>query len=934
MKYSILFLIALCATYSNTLVSSTTTTTVTTGTTGATHGATTSQAATAEAQTPNTSTVTASPGTSSSPSPTEQAPSAGSVQAEPAASPKKDEIKSALLKNYAGVKVTGPCDSDVGLYLIPYIYISVMPKDDIIQLSTSFPDSDNTIVEFKNGNDSSTNKCQGSTTKTFKLILHLEDNILTLKWVVYDQGNGTDVKKYRLPKLERPITSIQVHSVIVQGDKVFYKSKDYSINKEIPEKCEQIASSCFLSGNTDIESCYTCNLLINNDNVNDECFNYVSKAFKEDFLTIKTKGEDDEDSSEHKLVQSIDSILDVVYKTNEKGDKELITLEELDLSLKDELKNYCQLLKEVDTSGTLEVHQMGSETDVLKNITKILQKHKDEKKISLHLKLQNPAICIKNVDEWMVHKKGLTLPILQNGHGDDYSGEQSNVGDKQNDKGYTFQEDKDGIIDLSVIGKNSNASSTPFTNHMFCNTEYCDRSKDKSSCLSKIEAEEQGTCATSWIFASKLHLESIKCMKGYDYVPSSALYVANCSQKEGDAKCHAASNPLEFLNIIDSKQFLPSASDMPYSYKLVGDVCPKPKHHWTNLWNNIKLLNHKNVPNSVGTKGYTAYQSEHFKNNMDEFIKIVKSEVMKKGSVIAYVKVDEMMGYDMNGKAVHGICGGEVPDLAVNIIGYGNYINAEGVKKSYWLLRNSWGKYWGDNGNFKVDMHTPEHCQYNFIHTAAVFNLDIPHFESASKKNTEMYSYYLSSSPDFYDNLYYNAVDGVKGNATKNGKHLPGGYTVSGQDSTSNGADATTVVQGSETTVQAESTRETGETGNPGSSGVAGPAAPVTVTPAVEEPSQEQVSTPSNVEDSKKTHVIHILKHIKETKMTTRVVTYNGEYELGDHACSRTQAQSWEKQEECLKFCNDNLPECPRNVSVGYCLTKLRKSNDCIFCFV
>nr|BAR42498.1 putative papain-like cysteine prorease [Plasmodium vivax] len=888
------------------------------------------------------------------------------------ATPKKAELQSSLLKNFTGVKVTGPCDTEVGLYLIPYIYISVNAQTDTIELSTRFPNSDNMLVQFKKENETLTNVCGGSSEKTFKFIMHLEDSILTLKWIVNPQSttankNKADVKKYKVPELERPITSIQVHSVLIQEDTVIYKSKDYSVKTDIPEKCEQVASACFLSGNTDIESCYTCNLLIHNEDTSDKCFDYVSSEFKNQFQDIKVKGQDDEESSEYKLAQTIDAVLSGIYKKDQNGKKELLTWGEVDSNVKEQISSYCHLLKDVDTSGTLDVHQMGSQEHIFNNLITLLQKHSEEQKATLEWKLQNPALCLKDANNWVVNKKGLLLPLLQNGGSAINFGESNHVEDVKKDNLSTYQEGPDGVIDLSVVHQNAHASSTPFTNHMFCNSDYCDRAKDTSSCMAKIEVQDQGDCSTSWLFASKVHLEAIKCMKGHDHVDASALYVANCSNKEAKDKCHSPSNPLEFLNTLEETKFLPAESDLPYSYKAVNNVCPEPKSHWKNLWENVKLLGPTNEPNSVSVKGYTAYLSDHFKGNMDAFIKSVKSQVMSKGSVIAYVKADDQMSYDLNGKKILSLCGSETPDLAVNIVGYGNYITAEGQKKSYWLLQNSWGKHWGDKGTFKVDMHGPAHCQHNFIHTAVVFNLDVPLSQSPAK-DTELYSYHLKSSPDFYKNLYYNAVGAEKGSALSQAVHgqedpqargtLPGATAEGGkkdgqaspgqqpqQDASSVGGqnpqesrqevEEKQVVDGQPQPVTVEGhppsqplqpTSPLQQSTQPGVEGAAS-TPPAQGTPG-------QANSNGGAENANISQIIHVLKHIKKTKMVTRIVTYEGEYDLGDHSCARTQASSLEKLDDCIKFCNDNLSMCERTVSPGYCLTKLRKANDCIFCFV
>nr|BAK08440.1 Pin-TSERA1 [Plasmodium inui] len=118
----------------------------------------------------------------------------------------------------------------------------------------------------------------------------------------------------------------------------------------------------------------------------------------------------EESPEEQQLRNSIDRVLNAIYKVAEDGRKVLITEEELNSSLKEELIKYCQLLKEVDTSGTLEEHEMGSEMVVFDNLVKLLQKHGNETVFTLRRKLRNPALCMQNVDEWVLNRRGLALP--------------------------------------------------------------------------------------------------------------------------------------------------------------------------------------------------------------------------------------------------------------------------------------------------------------------------------------------------------------------------------------------------------------------------------------------------------------------------------------------------------------------------------------------
>ncbi|CAI7718541.1 serine-repeat antigen (SERA) [Plasmodium vivax] len=694
----------------------------------------------------------------------------GNAATPPEGAKEETQVKSSLLKGHKGVKVTGPCGASFLVFFAPYLFIDVDTDSSNVYLGTDLSDLE--VTEKMGIQDNGKNKCEDK--KTFKFVALIGEDHLTIKWKVYDPAVKTptpnekvEMRKYVMKNLSGEFTAVQVHTVIQQNGSNVFESKNYALSSGIPEKCDAVATNCFLSGSVYIEKCYRCTLKMKKVDPSDVCYNYIPKVESAASQEAIPAQASDEESSQEELTASIGKILQGVYKKGETGLNELVSFNEADAALKAELLNYCSLMKKVDASGVLDHYQLGSEEDVYANLINMLQTNSDHVLSSLQNKLKNPAICLKNADEWVGSKTGLLLPNLFYNHlegSHESTRDVAHVDDSSEDVqsgGY------DGVIDFATAGK-TNFSTSQYADKMHCNAEYCDRAKDAGSCVAKMEVQDQGDCANSWLFASKVHLETIKCVKGYDHVGASALYVANCSGKEANDKCHSPSNPLEFLNTLEETNFLPADSDLPYSYKQVGNACPEPKGHWQNLWENVKLLGPTNEPNSMSTKGYTAYQSDHFKGNMDSFIKLVKSEVMKKGSVIAYVKVAGALSYDLNGKKVLSLCGGEAPDLAVNIVGYGNYISAEGVKKPYWLLQNSWGKHWGDKGTFKVDMHGPPGCHHNFIHTAAVFNLDMPVEENPQKEDAQIYNYYLKSSPDFWGNIYYKNVGGQESASSKN----------------------------------------------------------------------------------------------------------------------------------------------------------------------
>nr|BAK08452.1 putative papain-like cysteine prorease [Plasmodium hylobati] len=839
------------------------------------------------------------------------------------------QVESALLKKHKGVKITGLCGSYFRVYLVPHILIYALTKNSTIQIESLF--DDNTRVDFEYADDV-VNKCEEG--KNFKLVLYLKDNVLTLKWKVLpssaeDASAATtkaDVRKFKIPQLERPFTSIQVYTADVKAG--FIETKNYALGADIPAKCDSIATDCFLNGNVNIDQCYQCSLLVQGaDSTSKECFNYISKDLQEKHDNAKVKGQEDMNPKEYELTESIDIILKNIYKVDRVNKKKvLITMDDFDDVLKAELLNYCKILKEMDVQGTLENYELGNEVDIFNNMIRLLSMHPTENIITLQDKLRNTAVCLKNVDEWVKNKRGLSLPegeemstLQGSSTQEDEEEEQEHGGENKFLDEEMYRKDEDGTVDLVKAGKELKLRSPYFKNSKYCNYEYCDRWKDKTSCISSIEVEEQGNCGVCWVFASKLHLETIRCMRGYGHFRSSALYVANCSKRNKKEICTVGSNPIEFLKIVQDTGFLPLESDHPYLHKHAENECPKPKENWINLWGDSKLLFHKIYGHLMSYKGFISYESMHFRDNMHVFIDLIKREVQNKGSVIIYIKTKDVLGYDFNGRGVQNMCGDRMPDHAANIVGYGNYINTNGVKRSYWIIRNSWGYYWGNEGTFKVDMLGPKECKYNFIHTAVVFKVNLGPIDIPNKDVDLHHTYFPRHSSDFFHSLYFNNYDDEaddeennvpqKGRSNKRGGSGKGSASrwrgqkkkqISGQDAGDDIEDAS-------------SEEASGANSN--------------VTPP-------QSAKPSSSAE-KKIQILHVLKHIDKSKIVRGLVKYDNISDTqNDHSCARAHSKNPDKMDECKLFCEENWNSCKNHYSPGYCLTKLYSGGNCYFCYV
>lgn len=664
-----------------------------------------------------------------------------------------------------------------------------------------------------------------------------------------------------------------------------------------------------MSGNIDIEKCYQCSLLVENDSKSDVCYNFISRENKEKLNEerFKVKGSTEyEESVESELKGAIDLLISSFYKSDgENGENVLISFEDLNSTLEDDIINFCSLLKLVDLSGTFMNHQIGTTADAFNNIVKLLKEHKEDDEFVLRTKLRNPALCMKNVDDWVKSRCGLLtsddsyVVIKKNS---DTNGKNEN--NESNDEEY------DGVIDLST-NENGNVKSIQFNDDIYCNDDYCNRWKNENNCISKIGVEDQGNCASSWAFASKLHFETLRCMKGYDHLGISALYLTNCSKGKISKRCTEGGNPSEFLEIVSNSGFLPTEFDYPYFYALVENSCPSGLNKWINLWEDVKLFDYKYEPNSIGSKGYSVYKSEMFKDNMDEYVKMIKSEIKNKGSVIAYINAQSVLTYDFNGKNILNMCGSKTTDHSINVIGYGHYKNKEGEEKSYWLVRNSWGYYWGDEGNFKVDMYGPSNCNYHFINTVLVFNIDIPMMNNNENNKKGLYNYFPKYTHEFYHNFYDqnfgsdNKISLINSNGS-NKNDVNNAYTVHGQSG--------------ETEVQPSQLRSTAnQDSNRGA---------VTSDPLRTQPETTSTSV-------KKMDVFQVLKHVKNSKIKVGLIKYDNDDEIGaHHSCTRAYSFDPEKYDECVEFCRKNWEQCKDKPSPGFCLTKLDESKGCFFCYV
>ncbi|KAM4748968.1 cathepsin L-like proteinase [Rhinophrynus dorsalis] len=191
----------------------------------------------------------------------------------------------------------------------------------------------------------------------------------------------------------------------------------------------------------------------------------------------------------------------------------------------------------------------------------------------------------------------------------------------------------------------------------------------KSNCVTPVK--NQGTlCGSCWAFSTVGVIESRYCIKKHKLINFSEQQLVDCDDtSEGccggfpiDALAYVAEN-----GIMRRKDYKYTESKLECKY-------------------NLKKATKLNV-----TKYYTLPGEKN-----------MASSVALEGPIIVSIGVSEDFQKYSEG-IFDGDCAEEV-NHAVIIVGYGTQpaIDENGEDIDYWIIKNSWGKEWGDNGYVKM----------------------------------------------------------------------------------------------------------------------------------------------------------------------------------------------------------------------------------------
>lgn len=179
---------------------------------------------------------------------------------------------------------------------------------------------------------------------------------------------------------------------------------------------------------------------------------------------------------------------------------------------------------------------------------------------------------------------------------------------------------------------------------------------------------DQGTCGSCWAFSAVASMESNYALKNGEFIDISEQAVLGCSGAGSCSQGGWYTSVFSWL-LDDSSSFLTDESSSPYVSQDLCSVDVNPV--------DIKVINY----GMLETEDWYSY-----KNDISE----IKNAIVKYGAVSAalYSGNNDFLSYK---SGVIRNNNEYDPDHAITIVGWDDDLQA-------WLIKNSWGEFWGEKG--------------------------------------------------------------------------------------------------------------------------------------------------------------------------------------------------------------------------------------------
>jgi len=184
--------------------------------------------------------------------------------------------------------------------------------------------------------------------------------------------------------------------------------------------------------------------------------------------------------------------------------------------------------------------------------------------------------------------------------------------------------------------------------------------------------KDQGQCGSCWAFSAVAFLESQALVKNKQALLFSEQQLVDCDRETGDAGCGGGLMQSAF-DYIEQKGI---EADSNYPYKGKEGTCTYNKSIATTEVTNVKCY-----------EGLSVDEIKKYLNTV--------------GPLAIAVSAHEFQMYDSGVLS----CTSNHLDHGVLLVGYGKEADQE-----YWVVKNSWGKNWGESGFIRISTKDGESC--------------------------------------------------------------------------------------------------------------------------------------------------------------------------------------------------------------------------------
>ncbi|KAL1346017.1 hypothetical protein HN51_019671 [Arachis hypogaea] len=208
-------------------------------------------------------------------------------------------------------------------------------------------------------------------------------------------------------------------------------------------------------------------------------------------------------------------------------------------------------------------------------------------------------------------------------------------------------------------------SSTPST-FKYANVDSIPSSIDWRTKGAVTNVKDQGDCGSCWAFSAVAAVEGIHALTTGQLVSLSEQQVVSCDIHGRDMGCSGGYMEGAFQYIWKNGGI---NSDANYPYNATDSVC--------NATEEASVV--------AQIKGYEMVPA----NNETELMKALANQ-----PIAVAIEADSMFSYESG--VYDGPCGIEL-DHGVLAVGYGTENGTD-----YWIIKNSWGTEWGENGYIRM----------------------------------------------------------------------------------------------------------------------------------------------------------------------------------------------------------------------------------------